>query len=67
MRRGNHCKLISIHGCGETSRADPLTNVSPPKVSKLTESHKQQKGKTSATSDKSSGQEDLRYKIPKNK
>ena len=65
MRRGNHCKLITIHGCGETSWADPVTNVSPPKVSKPSESHKQQKGKTSATSDKSSGLDDLRYKIPK--
>ena len=65
MRRGNHCKLITIHGCGETSWADPVTNVSPPKVSKPSESHKQQKGKTSATSDKSSELDDLRYKIPK--
>ena len=65
MRRGNHCKLITIHGCGETSWADPVTNVSPPKVSKPSESHKQQKGKTSVTSDKSSGLDDLRNKIPK--
>ena len=65
MRRGNHCKLISIHGCGETSWADSVTNVSPPKVSRPSESHQQQKGKTSVTGDKSSGPTDLRSKIPK--
>ena len=64
IRRGNHCCHITIHGSGATSEASPAANVSHPKVSKLSESHKQQKGNTSAPRDKSSGLKDLRYKIP---
>ena len=65
LRRGNHSFHISIHGCGATSGPSSSTGVSTPKVGKLNESHKKQKGKTPATSGKFSEPRDLRYKIQK--